>query len=239
LVRLEVDVIVAAGPTLPALHQATSTIPVVMASAGGDAVAQGFARTLGRPGENFTGISGHGVELMVKRLELLKELVPNAALVAVFWDRGSGLSRQAVDAAARERGWKLLSLEIRDVGDLEGAFKAASDARTGALLLGAGGILVRHARRVSELAAKHRLPAIYHLRLFADAGGLISYGTDVVDIWRRAATYVDKILKGAKPADLPIEQPAKFELVINLKAAKALGLTIPQPLLLRADEVIK
>lgn len=244
LVRLQVDVIVSSGPTLPALKQATSTIPVVMASAGGDAVAQGFARSLARPGGNFTGISGHGTDLTVKQLELLKELIPTSTLVAVVWARltvDAAARQKAVDAAAHQRGWKLMSLEIRDHSDLEGAFRAATNAGAGALVITSttGGLLVGHSRRVAELAAKNRLPAAYHLRLFVDAGGLISYGTDIVDIWRRAAVFIDKILKGAKPADLPIEQPDKFELVINIKAAGALGLTIPQPLLLRADEVIK
>ena len=137
------------------------------------------------------------------------------------------------------RGWKLLSLEVRDAGAIEGAFRAATDARAGTLVVSGAGVLFPQARRVAELAAKHRLPAMYELRAYVEAGGLISYGPDIIDIWRRAAGYVDKILKGARPADLPVEQPTKFELVINLKAAKALGLTIPQSLLLGADEVIQ
>ena len=159
--------------------------------------------------------------------------------MAVLWDRASLPYWQAAEAAARERGWKLLSLEIRDAGEIEGAFKAATGARAGALLVLAGGLLFPHARRVAELAARSRLPAMYELRPYVEAGGLISYGADIIEIWRRAAVFVDKILKGAKPADLPVEQPTKFELVINLKAAKALGLTIPQSILLRADEVIQ
>jgi putative ABC transport system substrate-binding protein len=238
LVRLQVDVIVAAGPTLPALKQATSTIPVVMAATD-DPVGLGLVQSLGHPGRNFTGLSNQSVETTGKRLELLKELVPASAVVAVLWDRESLLSWQAAEVAARERGWKLLSLEIRDAGEIEGAFKAATDARAGALLVIASGPLVRHARRVAELAAKSRLPAMYPLRLYVEAGGLISYGANLSEIWRRAAVFVDKILKGAKPADLPVEQPTKFELVINLKTAKALGFTIPQSVLLRADEVIQ
>ena len=237
LVRLQVDVILAAGPALPALKQATSTIPVIM-TATLDPVRQGFVQSLGHPGGNFTGFSLQSAETVGKRLELLKELVPGAAPVAVLWDQPSIVDWRAAEAAARERGWKLLSLEIRGVSEIEGAFRAATDARAGALLVFAAGLLFPNARRVAELTTKSRLPAMYELREYVEAGGLISYGTDINDIWRRAAVFVDKILKGAKPADLPVEQPTKFELVINLKTAKALGLTIPQSVLLRADEVI-
>jgi putative ABC transport system substrate-binding protein len=160
--------------------------------------------------------------------------------VAVLWNRPDGLPAwQAAKAAARERGWKVLSLEIRDPGDLEGALKAATKARVGALLVYAGRTLTAQSRRIAELAAKSRLPAMYSGRFFADNGGLISYGADQIAVWHRTAVFVDKILKGAKPGDLPIEQPSKFELVINRKAAKALGLTIPPSLLLRADQVIE
>ena len=234
LVRLQVDVIVASGPMLPALKQATSTIPVVMGG-GEDPVGQGLVQSLGRPGGNFTGLSNQSVDTSAKRLELLRELVPRAELVAVLWDSTSSRVWRAAEAAARERGWKLLPLEIRDAGELEAAFKTA----TGALLVFAGGLLYPHTRRVAELAAKSRLPAIYAFRPQVEAGGLISYGADINDIWRRAAVFVDRILKGAKPADLPVEQPSTFELVINLKAAKSIGLTIPQSLLLRADTVIQ
>ena len=238
LVRLQVDVIVASGPALPALKQATSTVPIVMGG-GEDPVAQGLAQSLGRPGGNFTGLSNQSVDTSAKRLELLKELVPRAELVAVLWDSTSSRVWRAADAAARERGWKLLSVEIRDAGELEAAFKTATTARAGALLVFAGGLLYPQTRRVAELAAKSRLPAIYAFRPQVEAGGLISYGADINDIWRRAAVFVDRILKGAKPADLPVEQPSTFELVINLKAAKSIGLTIPQSLLLRADTVIQ
>src|SRR5712692_54723 len=238
LVRLHVDVIVAAGPTLDALKQANTTIPIVM---GGsiDPVGLGFVQSLGRPGGNFTGLSTQSVETTGKRLELLKELVPTAALVAVLWERGRPLPWQAAEAAARERGWKLLSLEIRDAGEIEGAFKRATGARAGALLASPGEVFDRQVRRIAELAAKSRLPAMYPFRFFVEAGGLISYSADSNEIWRRAAVFVDKILKGAKPADLPIEQPTKFELVVNLRAAKAIGLTIPPSLLLRADQIIE
>jgi ABC-type uncharacterized transport system substrate-binding protein len=238
LVRLQVDVIVAPGPALPALKQATSTIPVVM-SAAGDPVALGLVQSLSHPGGNFTGLSLDSVEVTGKRLELLKGLVPGATPVAVLWDRAGLLYWQAAETAAQERGWKLLSLEIRDAGDIEGVFRAATDARAGALLVYAAGLLFPRARQVAELAARSRLPAMYDLRSYVEAGGLISYGADINDIWRRAAVFVDKILKGAKPGDLPVEQPTKFELVINLKTAKALGLTIPPSLLGRADEVIQ
>jgi len=238
LVRLQVDVIVAAGPALPALKRATSTIPIVMA-ASGDPVGLGYVQSLGHPGGNITGLSLQSIEITGKRLELLKEFVPSAGLVAVVWDRASLLYWQAAETAARKRGWKLLSLEIRDAGEIEGVFRAATGARAGALLVSAAGLLFPHARRFAELAARSRLPAMYELRPYVEAGGLISYGADINDIWRRAAVFVDKILKGAKPADLPIEQPTKFELVINLKTAKALGLTIPQSVLARADQVIQ
>jgi putative ABC transport system substrate-binding protein len=238
LVRLQVDVIVAPGYALPALKQATSTIPVVMTAAN-DPVAQGYVQSLGHPGGNFTGLSFQSVETTGKLLELLKELVPGAAPVAVIWNKSGIVNWRAAEAAARERGWKLLSLEIREVDEIEGAFRAATGARAGAVLVFAAGLLFPHARRVVGLAAKSRLPAMYELRPYVEAGGLISYGADINDLWRQAAVYVDKILKGAKPADLPVEQPTKFELVINLKTAKALGLTILQSLLLRADEVIQ
>jgi putative ABC transport system substrate-binding protein len=225
LVRLQVDVIVAGNPLLPALKQATSTIPVVMAGAS-DPVVQGLAQSLARPGGNFTGLSTQTRELVGKRLELLKELIPGAAPVAVLWYPTNLRSWQAAEAAARERGWKLLSLEIRDAGHIEGAVKAATSARAGALLVVARG-LEREARRIAELAAKSRLPTMYSFRLYVEAGGLISYGTDLIVLYQQTAVFVDKILKGAKPADLPIEQPTKFELVINLKTARSLGLTIP------------
>jgi putative ABC transport system substrate-binding protein len=241
LVRLQVDVIVAPGPNLAGLQQATSTIPIVMAAAP-DPVGDGFVQSLGRPGGNFTGLSLQELETTGKRLELLKELVPSAAPVAVLWNNVNPNSPrywQAAEAAAGKRGWKLLKLEIRDAGEVVAAFKTATSARAGALLTIASTLLFGRARQVAELAAANRLPAMYELRTYVEAGGLISYGADVNEIWRRAATFVDKILKGAKAAELPVEQPSKFELVLNLKAAKALGLTIPPSLLARADQVIE
>jgi putative tryptophan/tyrosine transport system substrate-binding protein len=237
LVGLRVDVIVASGPGLPAIKQATSTIPVVMAAFGDP--DEGVVQSLARPGGNFTGLSLQREDTTGKRLELLKEIVPAAAPVAVLWDRSNLRNWRAAENAARKRNWKLLSLEIRDASEIEGAFRAATDARAGSLLVITGGHLYPHARQIVELAARNRLPAMYELRPYVEAGGLISYGADLIEVWRRAAFFVDKILKGTKPADLPIEQPTKFALVINLNAAKALGLTIPQSVLLRADEVIQ
>ena len=238
LVRLRVDVIVAGGPTLPAVNRATSTIPIVTGG-GGDLVGEGFVQSLGRPGGNITGLSLQVPETTGKRLELLKELVPGAVLVAVLQDPRFGLAWQAAEAAARERGWKLLSLEIRDAGEIERAFETATGARAGALLVFPGSLFDTHARRIAQLAAKSRLPAMYAFRFYVEAGGLISYGVDLIENYRRVADFVDKILKGAKPADIPVEQPTKFELVINMRTAKALGLTIPPSLLLRADQVIE
>jgi len=238
LVRLRVDVIVAAGPGLVALKQATSTIPIVMDGAS-DPVGQGFVRSLARPGANFTGLSRQGEATMGKRLELLKELVPGTASVAVLWESANRATWQVTESVARERGWKLRSLEVRGARDIEEAFRVANVAKSGAVLVFAGGMLTPQAPRIVELAARSRLPAMYELSRFVELGGLISYSADLNEIWRRAATYVDRILKGAKPAELPVEQPTKFELVINLKTAKALGLTIPPSLLQRADQVIE
>ncbi len=240
LVRVEVDVILGSGPVLVSLKGATSTIPVVMVGAA-DPVRQGFAQSLGRPGGNLTGVSIQMVETTGKRLELLKELVPGAAPVGVLWDPRSASrpSWQAAEAAARARRWPLLSLEVRDAGEIEGAFKAATSARAGALLVLPTVLLDAQAPRIVELAAKSRLPVMYGIRHYVDYGGLVSYSPDSIEMWRQAAVFVGKILKGARPADLPIEQPTKFELVINLKAAKSIGLKIPQAFLARADVVIQ
>ena len=238
LARLELDVIVGAGPSLRALKAATATTAVVMASSG-DPVSEGLVRSLAHPGGNFTGMSSQTVETMGKRLELLKELVPGAAPVAVLTARDGIRHWQAAQAAARTRGWKLVPIEIRDAGEIDAAFNAASDARASALLVHAPTVLQAHSQRVAAQAIKHRLPTMFHQRGYVEAGGLMAYGADTVEIWHHAAVFVDKILKGAKPGDLPVEQPTKFELVINLKTAKALGLTVPQPLLLRADEVMQ
>ena len=239
LVGLQPDAIVAEGglPAL-ALKWATSTLPGVMA-ASVDPVGQGLVQSLAHPGGNITGMSLQSTETIGKRLELLKELVPGVAPVAVLWYRAEPADWQAAQAAARARGWKLLSLEIRDVGEIAAALKAAMGAGAGALSVLGGGVFFAHARRIAELAASQRLPSMFALRPLVEAGGLMSHGADLNDIWRRAATCVDKILKGAKPGDLPVEQPTKFELVIDLKTAGAMGPTIPRSLLLRADEVIQ
>jgi putative ABC transport system substrate-binding protein len=238
LVAARVDVIVATGPAVPAVKQATSTIPIIM-SAATDPESEGFVQSLGRPGGNITGLSLQSIDTTGKRLELIKELVPGNAPVAVIWNALAVQGWQAAETAARQQGWQLLSLEIQEFNDIDRAFKRAADARAGAVLVYAWGIAFSHRKSLAELAAKSRLPAIYELRPYVEAGGLISYGPEINDIWRRAAIYVDKILKGAKPGELPVEQPTKFEVVINLKTAKALGITIPQSILLRADEVVQ
>ena len=237
LIRLQVDVIVAVAASLPAVKQATSTIPIVMPGTN-DPVFAGYAKSLARPGGNFTGLSFQSLELVVKRLEFLKQLVPTGQ-VAVLWDRAHPGQWAAAESAARERRWKLLSLPILDVSEVDGALRTATKARAVALLVTAGLALDPHPQRVADLAATHRLPAMYHFRVYVDRGGLACYAPDLDEVWRAAATFVDKILKGATPGDLPVEQPTKYELVINLKTAKALGLTIPPSLLQRADQVIE
>jgi ABC-type uncharacterized transport system substrate-binding protein len=205
-----------------------------------DPVQDGFVASLAHPGGNFTGMSLQHFELDRKRLQLLTEIVPGAVRVAVLRGLDSDVGWNAVQDAARLLKREVLSLEVRSADEIEGAFRAATDWRAGALFVIAGALLDREARQVVQRASTNRLPAMYSFRNFYMAeGGLISYGVDLIDIWRRAATYVDKILKGAKPADLPVEQPTKFELVINPKTAKALGLTIPLSVLVRADEVIQ
>ena len=238
LVALQVDVIVAAGPTVPALKMATSTIPIVMTGSG-DPVAQGFVQSLARPGGNITGLTLQSVDTVGKRLELLREVGGPTGPIAVLWDSYNLLQWQQAETAAKVRGWKLLSLEIRDPAQARAAITAARDAHASGLLVFNSALFDHQAGHVAALAATARLPAIYGLRLYVDAGGLMSYAPDLIENWRRAATFVDKILKGAKPADLPVEQPTKFELVINLKAARSQGVVVPQSLLLRADQVIQ
>jgi putative ABC transport system substrate-binding protein len=239
LVRARVDLIVVGGPAVSAAKQATSTIPVVMVGGALDPVAEGFVRSLSRPGGNITGLSLQQVDAVGKRLELLKQLVPAASLVSVLWEKTSRASWEAAQLAGRERGWKLLSIEVQDAADIEPAFRTATKAGATAVAVLSGAVLFGHHRRVVEAAAASRLPAMYTLKPFVEAGGLASYAADLDDLYRRAAVFVDKILKGAKPADLPVEQPTKFELVINLRTASALDLKVPESLLLRADEVIR
>jgi len=243
LVRLNVDVIVAGTTTSSlAAKRATSTIPVVMAATGlGDPVQLGLVRSLAHPGGNITGLSLQTYELTGKRLELLKEAIPGITRVALLWDpspRGQALVREH-EMAVRSLGLRLQSLEVRGPADFERAFQLASQGRAQALVMVQGPLYTVHSARISELAVRNRLPTISGETGYAQAGGLMNYGPNISDSWRHAATYVDKILKGAKPGDLPIEQPTKFELVINLKTAKVLGLTIPQSLLLRADQIIE
>ena len=243
LVRLKVDVIVAAGGTeIRAARKATATVPIVMIR-GGDAIGSGFVASLARPGGNITGLATLRPELSGKRLELLKEIVPKLSRVAVFASSGFAeyaLVLREIEIAAGPLGIKLQSLDIQSPKDFESAFQAAAKGRADAVLFRVRGpVLSPHRTEVAVLAVKSRLPAIYETAEEVDAGGLMSYGVNDNDLYRRAATYVDKILKGRKPADLPVEQPTKFELVINLKAAKQIGLTIPPNVLVRADRVIR
>jgi len=242
LVRLKVDVIVIEGgqAALAAKH-ATQTIPIVMAVID-DPVKAGLVASLARPGGNVTGLTLFASELSGKRLQLLKEVVPRSTLVAVIRNvthpNAADLWGET-EAAARSLDLRLQSVEVRSPADLGGAFKAVTSARPSAFITLADGMLFYNRTRIGDFAAQSQLPAIYPDREFAKAGGLMAYGPSLASNFRRAATYVDKILKGAKPADLPVEQPTKFELVINAKTAKALGLTIPLAVLARADEVIQ
>jgi putative ABC transport system substrate-binding protein len=243
LVRLKVAVIVtggAGGPTRAA-KEATVTIPIVMAM-DSDPVGQGFVANLARPGGNITGLSTLAPELSGKRLELLKEIVPKLSRVAVLGTSTAPTNAQAlreVELAAGALGVKLQYLDVLGPKDIETAFRAASKGRADAVLVLTGPVFPSQRKQLADLAAKSRLPAIYPFPEFVEAGGLMTYSTSITDLFRRAAIYVDKILKGRKPADLPIEQPIKFELIINLKAAKQIGLTIPPNVLVRADKVIK
>jgi putative tryptophan/tyrosine transport system substrate-binding protein len=243
LVRLKVDVLVV--PTTLAIRaakNATKTIPIVMVSPI-DPVAAGFVASLARPGGNITGLARLTRELSRKRLELFKEAVPRISRAGVLWDRnapGPALAFKEYEAAARGLKLEFQSLDVQGPNsDVEGALQAATQARVNALIVARSGGVDRHLKRIVDFAIKNRLPSVWEGSEFVEAGGLMSYTAYEAESFRRAATYVDKILKGAKPADLPIEQPTKFELVINLKAAKQIGVTIPQSVLYRADKVIK
>jgi putative ABC transport system substrate-binding protein len=242
LVRLKVDIIVASVNTDALVAKnATRTIPIVMASAG-DPVATGLVDSLARPGGNITGLSQMAPEMAGKRLELLKEIVLKLSRVAVLWNpqgTTSTLNWKEIQLPARELGVKLHSLEVQSLNDFDKVFEDATRARAGALSIMPDQLFAGNLKRIADLAVKSRLPSIFHLSEFADSGGLVAYGPDRSDQFRRAATYVDKILKGTKPADLPVEQPMKFEFVINLKTAKQIGLTIPPNVLARADKVIR
>jgi putative ABC transport system substrate-binding protein len=245
LVALKVDVIVVTStPSTLAAKQATKTIPIVFTWAA-DPVGSGLVTSLARPGGNVTGLSLLAPELVAKRLELLKQVVPGASRIAALWhpgDYGEGVEKamlREADVAARALGMRLQVVEARGPEDFDRAFSDMTRARADAVTVQSTNIFFIERTRLADVAAKHRLPAIFLVRDFVQAGGLMSYGANVADLHRRAATYVDKILKGAKPGDLPVQQPTKFELVINLKTAKAIGLTIPPSVLARADQVIE
>jgi putative ABC transport system substrate-binding protein len=246
LVALKVDVIVAGGPPHAlAAKQATRTLPIVF-TAVGDPVTDGLGTSLARPGGNVTGLSTSAApEIVGKRLELLKQAIPGVTRVAVLWQPGALGERtnkdmlKAAEVAARALGVRLQFVEARRPADFDRAFSDITGARAGALIVLGSPMFFAERRRLVDLAAKNRLPAVYSARDSVDAGGLMAYGPNFADLFRRAATHVDKILKGANPADLPVEQASKYELVINLKTAKALGLTIPPSLLQRADQVIE
>jgi putative tryptophan/tyrosine transport system substrate-binding protein len=241
LVGRKIDVLVTwTTPALVAAKKATSTIPIVGIS--GDPVDTGLVASLARPGGNLTGLAIIGPELELKNLQLLKEIVPGVTRVAFLWNPDNpvwthGLKR--LEEAAPGLGVKLQPLAVRSPGDLEAAFVAATREKAGALLVSREGIFTLLRERIVSFTATHRLPAIYGQQSFIEVGGLIVYAADFLDILRRAGSYVDKILKGAKPSDLPIQQPTTFEMVINLKTAKALGLTIPPSVLVRADQIIQ
>ncbi len=243
LVQLKVDVLfIGALAAIRSAKQATKTIPIVMVTSV-DPVATGLVDSLARPGGNITGLTTLSRELSGKRLELLKEVIPRMSRVAVLWEANAPspvISFKEYEAAAAALKIPLQSLKVTGPSfDLEGAFQAAAQGRTSAIITVRGTLFNRYRKRIADLAIKNRLPSMYERSDYVEAGGLMSYATNETDGYRRATTYVDKILKGAKPADLPIEQPTKFELIINLKAAKQIGLTIPPNVLVRADKVIK
>ncbi len=243
LINLKVELIVASGtPASFAAKQATSTIPIVLAGLAANPVETGLIASLARPGGNVTGMSMMSSQLGGKRLELLKAIVPGLTLVAVFWNPPNptyGPILKELEAAAPTLGVKLQRLEVRVPGDFQSAFKAATRQRAGALIAPADPLVVNRPNVVADLALKYRLPTMFDTKEFVEAGGLLSLGPSLVDSYRRAATHVDKILKGANPADLPMEQPTKFDLLVNLKTAQALGLTIPQSVLVQATQVIQ
>src|SRR5262245_28044941 len=218
-----------------AAKQSTKTIPIVMVTVQ-DPVARGFIDSLARPGGNITGLIRLTIELSGQRLELLKEVIPGISRVGMLWEDGSSIGVKGYEAQEPDLKIELQSIEVRGPNpDLEGAFQAAVNGGASALITVTGGLLNRYPKAIADLAIKNRMPSMYERSPFVDAGGLLSYAPNDADSYRRAATYVDKILKGARPADLPVEQPTKFELVINLKTAKQIGLTIPPNVLARAD----
>jgi putative ABC transport system substrate-binding protein len=242
LVRLKLDVIVATGsPGGLAAKKATGTIPIVFAAAP-DPVGSGLVSSLARPGGNITGLSSMAPDLDGKRLELLKEAFPKVVRVAFLWQSGGtrgNLTFTEMETAAKALGVKLQSLSVRSLDDFEGAFARAKREGAQALITSPSPLINTQQRQVLEFAAKNRLPAMYTTSEFVEAGGLMSYAPNYADLWRRAADFVDKILKGTKPAEIPVEQPMKFEFIINLNAAKQIGVTIPPNVLVRADRVIR
>jgi putative ABC transport system substrate-binding protein len=242
LARLKVDAIVTGGTeATPAARQATATIPIVMAT-GTDPVGLGLVASLARPGGNVTGVTTLSAELIPKRLEVARQLVPGASRVAILGDAGRAATTvqfRETETAARALGVRLHPVTVRGRAELAGAFSTIAKERPASLLVVGSPMFFGERRFLAQLGMQHRLPTVYSSREYAEAGGLIAYGISLAESFRHAAVYVDKILKGAKPADLPVEQPTKFELVVNFKTAKALGLTIPQSILSRADEIIR
>jgi len=243
LVQLKMDVVVVSGPALQAAMSATRTIPIVMAY-GDDPLGTGAIASLARPGGNVTGLSTMHTELIGKLLELLKEVVPKVSRMAVLWNptapgSSTNLWLKEAKSTAQSLGITLQPVEARESAELDTAFTSMTQARTGALLVLGEPMMMTNRKQIGDLTLKHRLPSASMRQEYVEAGSLLSYAPSFPDLYRRAATYVDKILKGTKPADLPVEQPTKFELIINLKAAKQIGLTIPQSVLYRADKVIK
>lgn len=243
LVRLKVDVIVAQGGLAAlAAKQATSTIPIVIAPASGDAVATGLIASLARPGGNVTGLTDESVQLSAKRMEILKQSMPKAARIAVLWnthDQGMTLRYRAIEQAARSLNVEVQPLGLREPDDFEAAFAAMTRQRPDAMFVVTDALTNLNRKRVVEFAARQRIPAMYELGVIVREGGLMSYGPNPDDMFRRAAAYVDRILKGAKPSELPAEQPTTYYFTVNLKTAAAIGLTIPPAVLLRADQVIE
>jgi putative ABC transport system substrate-binding protein len=243
LVRLKVDVIVTqGGPATEAARRATSTIPIVMAPAAGDAVATGWIASLARPGGNVTGLTDESVQLSAKRMELLKEAVPQATRIAVLWnanDHGMTLRYREIEKAARILNVDVQALSVRQPDDFDVVFSTMTRLRPDAMFLVADGLTTMNRKRVVEFAATHRIPAMYESSLMVREGGLMSYGYSFEDSFREAARYIDRLLKGAKPTDLPAIQPTRYYLAVNLKTATTLGLTLPQSLFLRTDELIQ
>jgi putative tryptophan/tyrosine transport system substrate-binding protein len=243
LVRLRLDVLVTqGGASTAAAKQATSTIPIVMAPASGDAVATGIIASLARPGQNITGLTDESVQLSAKRMELLKEAVPKATRIAVFWntnDQGMTLRYREIEKAARVLHVEVQAHGVREPADFDGAFSTMARQRPDAMFLVADALTNVNRKRFIEFASTQRIPAMYETDLLVREGGLMSYGPNIEDSFRQAAVYVDRILKGAKPADLPAQQPTTYVLAVNLKTAATLGLTMPPALLLRADQVVQ